>query len=415
MFLVRFEMSCCKSGFESEYHMKRSFQKEAMRQSSITLSNQHHLHRTLMIPLALSDEQNPLSPSEMTVTNTELLDFLDQGLRHVEDTLQGLEANQDLLGPAILRKCSDIADGIHQLANELENYTEEQLHQLAQACQQDCPSLRDTSFDARNHDILSTQDWIQAIQGATILLKDVEAVFREVCSQDAEELAEVTLVVARIFLVSLQSIHASIEAEENERSSVIIQELSDFSSNPPKSPLEAQKKQQERMRLIWPRLGPAVASATQWGSEAAKKSPLLAAALGLTLWPVAIGTVMIGGSLVVADGVLQDTYNHYQEAPLIRSLEEGFAHIYFSTKLLLVGSKFASRQTLRVLSRQIERNGGVGQLAKTAGEIVLDRVSHPVETIFSAWDGLRWSIGFVSHTIQSMLEQQHEKKLMERL
>lgn len=395
--------------------------------------------RRLVIPLTISDHQqqlmmptSPANSSEMmtvSVTTTEeLLGFLDQALHHVEGALQGLEANHDLLGPAILRKCNEFADGVQQLANELENYSHEELKQLAQACQRDCPSLTLPHQHHNQQKFLSTQDWENAIQGATVLLRDVEAAFREVCSQDAEEIADVTLMVARIFLMTLQSIHSSIEEREesiinnattNNKSNVTIQELTNFSSNPPKSPTESSssntnKRRQERVRVLWPPLGPAVTETCEWGKDAAIKNPLLAAAIGLTLWPATIGTAFIGGGVVLADSAIQDAYNHFQDAPLIRTVEEFTAHFFFSMKLFIVGTKFAARQTLRVVSRQVERNGGLGEIVHNVGGMALDRAMNPLETAGMLWDGLTWGIGFASDTVQSVIEQKREQKVMEQ-
>jgi hypothetical protein len=371
------------------------------------------------------DTDEPSSVEQSSNLGTELIHVVGAGLDHVEELLQGLEDNPDLLGPAILRKCNELADGIGHLVNELEQHSEEQRLLLAEACHQDCEVMM-----IENQPMTQDQ-WMDALQGATVLLKDVQAAFRDVGDDDAQEIADVTLVAARMFLMSLQSFHASIQPPESS-STVEIQELSRSSSNPPKNPdkdededkergfvldlfkQQRAKRKQDRVRVLWPPLGPHVAAACDWGKEATNKQPLLAVGLGLILWPAAIGTALLGGSIVLADGALQDAYKHFQDTPLLQTVEEGAAHLYHSSRLMLVTAKFGSRQTLRIVGKQVDRHGGVGQIALNAADLVVYRALHPVETFRRTWDGLAWGIGMVSDSIQVMMEQQRDQKVMER-
>ena len=53
-------------------------------------------------------------------------------------------------------------------------------------------------------------DMMHAIQAAAGLLRDVEATLRAIEQDEADEIADVALTVAHLFLASLQSVHASL-------------------------------------------------------------------------------------------------------------------------------------------------------------------------------------------------------------
>jgi hypothetical protein len=358
---------------------------------------------------------------------TEVIHGIGEGLDHVEEILGGLENNPDLFGTAILRKCNEFADGIGHLADEMEEHSLRQRHFLAEACQQDCMTTSEYNNNGdQNLSAISQDDWMEALNGASILLRDVESSFRAVGADEAQDIADVSLVVVRIFLMSFQSFRESIEPL---KPSVQIHEWSDTESSIPKSPEKDEdeadfverptkresrtSKQKERMRVLWPPLGPHIAETCEWGKEAAIKQPLLAVALGLTLWPAAIASTLISGSIVLADGTLQDAYNHFQETPLLQTVEKGAAHVYHSSRLFIVSAKFASRQTFRIVGRQVDRHGGPGQIFQHAGNVILDRALHPIETIGMVWTGLACGIGFVSDTVQVVLEQHRDQKIME--
>jgi hypothetical protein len=60
---------------------------------------------------------------------------------------------------------------------------------------------------------LSQQDFLNVLDGATTLMRHVESAFREVGQEDADEIADVTLTLAQLFLISLQSLHATLTPE----------------------------------------------------------------------------------------------------------------------------------------------------------------------------------------------------------
>eukprot|EP00980_Cylindrotheca_fusiformis_P009689 scaffold2141_cov120-Cylindrotheca_fusiformis.AAC.24 len=435
-------MRTCATGTTNSHQQEKNNKKQET-MSSNSKSDSPLLLDNQRMSLPSFDIDEPSSASDPSNNNNDLtaevLHVVGEGLNQVEELLQELEENPDLLGPAILRKCNEFADGIGHLVNELEQHSEEERRMLADACQEECSEV----MLAENQDALTQNQWMNAIDGATALLKDVQSAFRDVGDDDAQEIADVALMVARVFLMSLQSFHASIELPPS--SSVQIQELSDNSSNPPRSPVKEDgeiydstsrgfddagsaspmqqqqgrkstktKRRQDRVRVLWPPLGPQVAAACDRGKESATKQPLLAVALGLTLWPAAIGTAIVGGSIVLADGVLQDVYNHFQQTSILKTVEEGAAHLYHTSRLMLVTAKFGTRQTLRIVNKQVDRHGGVGQIAQNATSFVIDRAVHPIETIGMAWNGLNWGVGMVSDTIQDVMEQQRDQKVMEQ-
>lgn len=376
------------------------------------------------------DSEEPCTAELPKNLTEELVDSLGTGLEHIENLLQRLEDNPDLLGPAILRKCNEFADGVGQVVNELERHTDEQRLLLADACQQDCAVMMES--DPNNLEI-TRNDWVDALSGATVLLKDVQSAFRDVGADDAEEIADVTLVVARMFLMSLQSFHSSID-EQITSSAARIEDLSERDkevrelSNDDEDDEFARKeeepnatggertksKTQKRVRALWPPLGPHVATVCNWGKEEATKKPILAVALGIVLFPTAVATTLVGGGILLADNAIQGAYNHFQETPVIQSVEVGASHFYHSSRLLFVAAKFTGRQTLRVVGRQIDRHGGVGKIAQNSAGFVIDRAFHPIETVGMAWDGLSWGFGVASDSIQLVLEQKRDQRVMEQ-
>eukprot|EP00529_Nitzschia_sp_RCC80_P012560 CAMPEP_0113447986 /NCGR_PEP_ID=MMETSP0014_2-20120614/4526_1 /TAXON_ID=2857 /ORGANISM="Nitzschia sp." /LENGTH=581 /DNA_ID=CAMNT_0000339169 /DNA_START=94 /DNA_END=1839 /DNA_ORIENTATION=+ /assembly_acc=CAM_ASM_000159 len=164
----------------------------------------------------------------------------------------------------------------------------------------------------------------------------------------------------------------------------------------------------KKVRCLWPPVGPHVSNIMDWTKDEAGKHPILAVALGLTLWPVAITTAVVGTSAVLIDGAVQDIYNHFSDGPLLRNLEQGAAQLYQTGRLGFVTSKLVTRQTARVVSRQIERQGGVGPVLDNIKDGVVDRLVHPVETVGMVWDGLNVCAGFVSETAGHVIAMRQE-------
>ena len=131
-------------------------------------------------------------------------------------------------------------------------------------------------------------------------------------------------------------------------------------------------------------------------------------ALGLTLWPAAILTTCVGGSLVFCDHVIQDVYEHFQDGPLVSNLEQGASQLWQTAKLSFVLSSVVGKQTWRVVQRQVKRRGGVEPILHSVTEAALERATHPIETVGMAWNGLAWGVSTVTDTVQQILQQREE-------
>jgi hypothetical protein len=259
---------------------------------------------------------------------------------------------------------------------------------------------------------MSEDDMMLALSGATSLLRDVEASFRSINQHDAEDIADAALTLARLFLESLRDFFSTLTPEDLAGTHQLrplsdngVELLDDDVEAQIESEKPARKKQTKgRVRVLWPPLGSAVKSACQWGKDEAEKKPMLAVALGLTLWPCAIVTAIVGAPLVLADGLLQNAYDSFSDGPLVENLERGAAQLYHAGRLSLLCGGLMCRQTLRVASRQIDRRGGAGKVAQDVGELALYRAFHPVETFGMAWNGVAWGVGAIRDAVAQVQE-----------
>jgi hypothetical protein len=393
-------------------------------------------------------------------------DTLGQALDGADKTLEGLEADRELLPSAILRKCHEFADGLGSLAGELEGQSLDERKKLAGAIKDDlrlfdeerekhlrrlsslpAASSAKASDDTNNNTNMivgNDEDILQALSGASTLLRDVETAFREIGNDEAEEIADAALVMARLFILSLQNIHSNLLkhlTSDNDpkgiqgkqtNSTVWIEELSnddgdndnnndndddndDDASNQEKGPSGEGRRtrrsyQQRRMRVLWPPLGPKVDTAMAWTREEATKRPFLAVALGLTLWPVAISTTLLGTSVSLIDGAFQNTYERFREGPWISVVEESAAQAYQASRLTVVTGKLVGKQSLRVVARQIERRGGLQLVVQDLGGMALDKITHPIDTIGKIWDGVHWGFGMVKDATDDFVSMRQESQ-----
>jgi hypothetical protein len=340
-------------------------------------------------------------------------------LENADGVLGDLEDN-DMLGSAIVRRCQELADVIGGLANELDQQSDEDRRALAQACLQDACDLqleiesqplafRQSSTEMTS---MSEDDMMLALSGATSLLRDVEASFRSISKDEAEDIADVALTLARLFLASLKDLFSTMTPEElagthqlRSLSDSGVELLDDDGQAQIETEKPTRKKETKgRVRVLWPPLGPAVKSACQWGKDEAEKKPLLAVALAITLWPCAVVTAVVGAPLVLADGLLQNAYDSFSDGPLVENLERGAAQLYHAGRLSFLCGGLMCRQTLRVASRQIDRRGGVGKVAQDVGDLALYRALHPVETFGVAWDGVAWGLGAIRDAVAAVQE-----------
>ncbi|KAL7578447.1 hypothetical protein ACA910_012837 [Epithemia clementina (nom. ined.)] len=377
-----------------------------------------------------------------------LLEQADQSIDELDDQ----EGKHGLLSAAIVRGCQDLATTVGQLANQLEEQTGEERIALAQACILEIDEHEQANGghdNAKRNDQLSTTtlalqsaqelvanqssnyEMLRVLDAATNFLRDVEASLRLIDQSTAEELADVSLTVARLFVASMQSVYAQIAANENVSSrrrhwkrnqqqhatTVEIEILEDDDDDDDDAAtndegghrgMDRSKKQRtkNRVRVLWPPIGPCVANCLQWTQSEAMKRPILAVALGITLWPMTILPVVLGAPLVLMDGFVQDLYNHFDDTPLVVGLERGAAHVYHTGRLALISLKLAGRQTMYIVHKQLDRQGGAGQLAQNCVHLVVDRVTHPIETIQGAWGGLCWSADRIRTIVEDLLQKQ---------
>ena len=92
----------------------------------------------------IKDQQNLLVQQQKMAQ--ELLSTVGEWLNHADNALDSLTGQEEMVGNAILRKCQELADVVGDVANQLEQHTEEERQRLAQACIQDVV-LRHSSSD----------------------------------------------------------------------------------------------------------------------------------------------------------------------------------------------------------------------------------------------------------------------------
>jgi len=394
-------------------------------------------------------EEAALAEQTQTDAAQQILHQMGEMITAADRALEDLD-NQDVLGSAIVRGCQDLADTIGNLAQQMDRQSDKDRRVLAAACLQDANNTlllqeeagmsssnsanaleKHSSRELQEFSQLSEDDVMSALVAAQTLLKDVEATLRQVEQDEAEEIADVALTVARIFVQSLQSIHSNLAPEDllssnqtnsNRRSlqpSDRIEMLDEDSedddevASTAKSTKKNKQQRVDHLRVIWPPLGPAVASALDWGQETATQQPFLAVTLGLTLWPAAVIATLMGAPLVLADGFAQDLYSNFQEGPIIQGLERSAAQLYQTGRLSLLCGKLVGRQTLRVASRQVKRHGGVGKIAQDLGGVAVDRVTHPVETVEILWSGISWGVGLVRDTVDQLADREREETVQD--
>lgn len=382
-------------------------------------------------------EEDRLSRQQQENAAEQALHAVGSLLNTADAAISDLEKN-DMLGTAITRGCKDLADAIGGLADELDKQSDEDRRALAKACLEDVSVHTDLLLEDESRPgpietmpsmemtQMSEDDMILALSGAASLLRDVEASFRSIDQSEADEIADVALTLARLFLMSLQDLYSTLTPQDlvemgTQKSQCLsggveildddgVQvESIDTNQEPTSGP---KKNTRDRVRVLWPPIGPAVTSACQWGKEEAEKKPLLAVALGLTLWPAAITATIVATPLVVADDFLQKTYESFSDKPLVENLERGAAELFAAARLCLLCGRLMTRQTLRVASRQIERRGGPQKVAQDLGGMALDRAMHPVETIGMAWNGITLGVGAIRDmvaTVQEMTGKSMEK------
>ena len=431
--------------------------------------------RTLEEEICFDNEaalDRPHNNQLIQIPADQIIDAVGGMLEQADHALDELTSS-DLLGTAIFRGCRDLADAVGHLAHELEQQSEDDRRALADACLQDvqesaaeaqllAQAQLSASTDTNTNQQLLRQvqaarqqqsspqmqelstmtvdDIVSALSGASTLLRDVEMGLRGIEQDEAEEIADVALCLARLFVASLQSVHSSIVQEEEDRQQLesdrfeVLEDDEDDNGDETKndgtdnttttnsttkqrsqrdqassSSSRTNKQRNDRLRVLWPPLGPAVAAACDWGKDEATKQPLLAVALGIAMWPVAVVTAFVGAPLVIADTLVQHSYNSFQEGPIVSNVEKAAAQAFQAGKLSLLCGKLVGRQSLRVLDRQIKRNGGIGNIAQNVGGMAVERALHPIETAGVVWEGLQWGLGVIQSNLH-LLNGDNERR-----
>lgn len=384
---------------------------------------------------------------------TQIGAFLERADQSI-DELDQRESEEGLLSSAIVRGCHDLAAIVGELASQLEEQEQnnaDERRAVAHACIAEVRQLQheqqhhechvDGEFRRRDGESLISSspsqmmmmpfkeegeeeetEMLRIIAAATNFLRDVESSLRMIDQRSAEELAEASLTVARLFVSSLQSACAQMTVEPNpgrqdrrqtsqqQRPTMDIEILEDDcqESKSPSRSSSSSFSSKKRVRVLWPPIGPGVAHCLQWTQEEALKRPILSVALGMMLWPAAILPVVIGAPLVLLDEFVQDLYNHFDEAPLVVGLERGAAHVYHTGRLAVLGIRLAGRQTLYIVQKQLDRQGGVGPMARHCLDWVVDRITHPISTVQGAWSGIFWTADRIRSLVDEVRRQQPE-------
>ena len=259
-------------------------------------------------------QQQQLNSASAEAEAESFLETLSTVISNADEMLSNLSSAQ--AGKALQSTISGLAEGIGQVGRELSSSDEGARRMLARAVMEDFQSaafmaetkdftplpppspnskITDSMEDSSELNSLSTyskiseSDMLQNIDSAASILLDVENALLSVSNDEAEELAEVSITVGRVFLVMLRSVVENLspadlagtgEIEENLDLDVDLDlkiELLDEEGNEEdpqqrKSRIRRQKLQQNRnnnknktrMRLTWPPLGPKVASAAKW-------------------------------------------------------------------------------------------------------------------------------------------------------
>lgn len=280
---------------------------------------------------------------------------------------------------------------------------------------------------------LNENDIVDAMKTAKSILLDIEDALKNISVDDAEEIADVGLVVAKMFLWGLQNVqnqvvHTMITGNGNDvggpmlssstqRRNVdshdtleieIIEEEGEDDSNSNNEKAESihtsrkSKLKDNRVRVLWPPIGPSVISVASWSKDEAVKNPILSIALALALWPTAIIVAFIGTPILTIDYALQAGYNAVEDRPLVQNLERSAANVCQVGKLYFLVSKLMLKQSVRVGKRQIERRGGIHKVAEDVGHWTVDRIMHPVESAGMAWNTLNAGVGIVVEAVSVM-------------
>ena len=318
------------------------------------------------------------------------------------------------LGAAVQRFCIDLADGIHDIAMQIKDDREEGYYpeHLARRHVEDARKLSfvimsktpQDNDDQKHESIveqISDEEVMSAMISAETVLLDVEDALRSISLEEAQDVAELSLVVAQMFIGTLRTA-ISVLADNNhdsfgENENVVIEELylDDEGNDTTVSNSNEYHKQSAqhekkpihddsipRMRALWPPLSSFVANAGEASLSSALGRPILASVLVMILWPTIICAALFVSPLLIIDSALQHGYNWCldQENPILVNIERGAAGAYKVGQLYFVCGKILVKQGIRVGKRQIERRGGFQNVLNDIGRQTVHSITHPSET-----------------------------------
>eukprot|EP00978_Attheya_sp_CCMP212_P011370 scaffold28063_cov52-Attheya_sp.AAC.4 len=380
-----------------------------------------------------ASQQQENSQKEMA---TRILQEVGNALHKSHEMLDHVEREGNL-GRTIQRGCRDLADGLADASRELlPPSSDDHSHMglLTDDDQNTDPShgIISSINNGDNGIVSASPDEMNA---ARSLLHDVEAVLRSIEEDEAEELADVALTVARMMVMVLENIHSSITPDDlllqdqhNHNNSLQIERLDDDGNKEEEeernkirsrgdplgfehhntNKISRPKYGRDRVRLLWPPVVPAIMSAGQRTKDCAMERPLMATALGIMCGPAAFFTTcFVAVPLVVSDTVLQNVYGVLENTVphMVEATERGAAGACQVVKLQFLGVKLVTRQTLRVARRQVDRRGGIGPTLGEIGGAVVDRLVHPVDTAQQTCDGIAWGWGVFQNTVGQVHNQ----------
>jgi len=245
----------------------------------------------------LSDlESESLRRASLETSASEFISTLHIVLDNARDAVSSSSAES--LGKGLRSCCDGLADGVGEVAREIARKDDSQKREFARACLEDMrlgaesakgisagdDDDNDLNGD-ENVDVLSqyqksyasiTEDEMVAnLNVASQVLLDVESSLRAFTDEEAEEIAEVSIAVAEIFLEMLKGLVESISPAELAQTldgANTVKESTDFdiedldeNGNPISTEEERRKERsrkamrdKKRMRLLWPALGPKV-------------------------------------------------------------------------------------------------------------------------------------------------------------
>lgn len=421
-----------------------------------------------------NNNQRPPMPSQLPLNDHDreqqlaalhlFANFLNAAECAIEDISERENDGKRVVGPGIMRLCNDLADGIQQVAEELQR---EHQHIEKVMSDHDLRSIEEGSGVTERNELEATvatdetmmvlpsshQEFLTSISAAHTILLDMAAALRSITQEEAQELGEVALEVASIFIWSLRMVYSNMMQIAHEKQDGSSQRSSgtkqvtwgNLNSSSNIVPLveilgEEEKKDEhyytesttprsgrytpklptipssptryvshnipERVRVLWPPLFPALIEASKHCVYTAKEHPLAATAIGLSCGPAAIFVALITGPpLLVADLAIQSSYDALSHhTPIVENLEKGAASALQVTRLSVLCTKLVIKQSLSVGERQIKRRGGVEKICEDVVGGAIDMATHPLETAGMAWTGLSWMVGALRETVGCVVE-----------